>query len=138
MPDFIDTSVRVTLDQRGLARLLRLPGGLVDRDLRRRAERVAARARQTAPGGMKDTISVQVDGNGRSRQAHVVNSHPAARYVSEGTGQYGPRGSSYVIRPVRARALRFVVGGRVVYAKQVLHPGIKPNDFLKRSLQEAR
>lgn len=138
MAGLVGARVDVEVDRSALARILRLPGGLVDRDLRRRAERVAARARATAPGGMRDAISVELDGTGRGRRARVVLNHPAALYVTQGTGIYGRRGSSYPIRPRFARALRFVVGGRVVYAKQVTHPGIKPNDFLNKALQSAR
>lgn len=123
--------VDVTIDRSALARILRLPGGLVDRDLRRRAERVAARARRTAPGGMRNAISVVLEGAGRGRRARVVLNHHAAVFVTRGT-------RPHLIRPVRARALRFIVGGRVVYARLVRHPGNAKNDFLKDALREAR
>jgi hypothetical protein len=67
------------------------------------------------------------------------------KWVDEGTGTHGPRGTSYVIAPVRADFLRFNVphmpktrapGGvrrmgaqKVVYAKMVTHPGIEPRKF---------
>lgn len=51
-----------------------------------------------------------------------------AEYVHDGT-------RPHVIR-ARGRALRFVVGGRVVYARSVQHPGTRARPFLTRALQE--
>ncbi|WP_329173335.1 hypothetical protein [Streptomyces sp. NBC_01477] len=53
------------------------------------------------------------------------------RYVLDGT-------RPHVIRPRRARALRFQSGGSTVFAKVVYHPGTRPNNFLARSLHEGR
>ncbi len=39
----------------------------------------------------------------------------------------------HVIRPVRARVLRFAVRGAVVFAMRVQHPGTKPNPFIRRA-----
>lgn len=124
-------TVNVQIDPSRIARRLRLPGGIVDRDLRRRADRVAARARQTAPGGMRDRISVDLAGSGRQRRAVVVVDHPAAVFVIHGT-------RPHVILPRRARALRFTASGRVVFAARVNHPGTRPNPFLLRALEAAR
>ena len=40
------------------------------------------------------------------------------------------------IRPRRAQVLRFNVGGRVVFARVVNHPGTRPRPFLDRALRE--
>lgn len=42
----------------------------------------------------------------------------------------------HIIRPKNAKTLRFKVGGRVVYAKVVHHPGTRPRPFLDRALNE--
>ncbi len=125
------STVNVQIDPSRIARLVRLPGGIVDRDLRRRADLVASRARQSAPGSMKNAISVDLVGSGRQRRAEVVLNHPAAVFVVHGT-------QPHVIRPRRARALRFTSGGRVVFASRVNHPGNRPNPFLLRALEAAR
>jgi hypothetical protein len=51
-----------------------------------------------------------------------------APYVEEGTGIYGPHHAKYRIRAKGSAGggadfLRFVIGGRVIYAKEVWHPG---------------
>lgn len=42
----------------------------------------------------------------------------------------------HIIRPRRAKALRFRMGGRIVYAKFVRHPGTRARPFLDRALRE--
>ena len=42
----------------------------------------------------------------------------------------------HIIRPKNAKALAFKIGGRVVFAKVVHHPGTKAQPFLDRALRE--
>lgn len=49
-----------------------------------------------------------------------------AVYVHEGT-------RPHLIRPRRAKALRFQVGGRTVYAMRVSHPGTRARPFLRNA-----
>lgn len=125
------TTASVQINPSGIAQRIRLPGGIVDRDLRKRADRVAARARQTAPGGMRNSISVDLVGSGRQRRAQISVNHPAAVFVVHGT-------PPHVIRPRTTRALRFTKGSRVIFAARVNHPGSRPNPFLLRALEAAR
>jgi hypothetical protein len=122
--------VTVSIDATLIERALRRPGGIGERLLLRRADRVAQRARELAPGTMKDHITTHVESSGRGLAAYVVSEHPATQYVIYGT-------RPHIIRPRRARALRFEVGGRVVYAAYVRHPGTRANDFLGDALREA-
>lgn len=41
----------------------------------------------------------------------------------------------HVIRATHGKMLRFKQGGRVVYAKQVFHPGTRPNHFLTDAMR---
>lgn len=54
--------------------------------------------------------------------------------------EYGGQTKPHVIRPVRAQMLRFMVGGKVVFAKSVNHPGSKipERSYLRSSLAELR
>lgn len=42
----------------------------------------------------------------------------------------------HIIRPKNAKALRFRVGGRIVYARVVHHPGTRARPFLDRALRD--
>lgn len=42
----------------------------------------------------------------------------------------------YVIKPRTKKVLRFEVNGKVVFAKFVNHPGIKPNPFIDRAIDK--
>jgi hypothetical protein len=124
-------STSFDLDRGRIERMLRLPGGMVYRNMERRVRRVEAEAIRGAPGSMKERIRVQIQrGPGGEFRGVVSVKHRAALYVINGT-------RPHLIRPVRAKALRFTVGGQVVYARLVHHPGNKPNDFLRKALRAA-
>jgi len=59
---------------------------------------------------------------------------PLGKWLTGGTGIYGPRGVK--IRPVRAKALRFEIGGKVLFRASVR--GMKPNRFDQRALARMR
>jgi hypothetical protein len=125
-------STSFNLDRTRIERMLRLPGGLVYRNMERRVQRVEAEARRRAPGGMGRTIRAQIRrGSGGDFQGVISVNHPAALWVIGGTRPHR-------IQPRRpGGVLRFTTGGQVVYAKAVFHPGNKPNDFLVQSLRAA-
>ncbi|WP_328436875.1 hypothetical protein OHA71_06380 [Streptomyces sp. NBC_00444] len=126
-------STEFNLNRTAIQRMLRLPGGMVYRNMERRVRRVEAEARRRAPGSMGDADNLTVlirSGPGGDFQGVINSRHPATLYVIGGT-------RPHVIRPVRARALRFTVGGRTVYARVVMHPGTQPNNFLREALRAA-
>lgn len=119
------------IDWATVNRMLNSPTGVVGRDCQKRADRTAARARQFAPGSMSERIAppiVQRSAAGPS--ADITVRHHAVGYVINGT-------APHQIRPRTKKALRFTVGGRVVFARLVNHPGTQPNDFLNKALPAA-
>ncbi|MGM9571729.1 MAG: HK97 gp10 family phage protein [bacterium] len=57
-------------------------------------------------------------------------------YQHEGTGRYGPRRREYLIKPRRKELLRWSSKGKFYSAKQVIHPGVKPDPFLYLAAQK--
>jgi hypothetical protein len=124
-------STSFTLHRGRIERMLRLPGGVVWNNMERRVRRVEAEAIRRAPGGMKQRIRAQIRrGPGGDFQGIIKVEHPAAIYVLNGTRPHR-------IVPRTAKALRFTVGGQVVFAQVVNHPGTKANNFLKEALRAA-
>ena len=62
-------------------------------------------------------------------EAEIGPSAPYAIYI-----EYGTR--PHIIRPVRARALRFEVDGEVVFTRLIRHPGTKPQRFIRETAEE--
>ncbi|MBC9729258.1 hypothetical protein [Streptomyces sp. TRM68367] len=124
-------SVEVRIEPGRIARLLRRRGGRVERKLRERTERVARIAEREAPGSMGEYITWKVQDGPRGLKGVIVCDHPAVRFVLDGT-------RPHIIRPRRARALRFEVDGRVVFSAFVRHPGTRPNNFMARALRLGR
>lgn len=100
-------------------------------DLRDETERlIVQRAYDT--GRLSRAVTVQRSAEGvravRS-SAGVDEPDMLPRWISHGTGIYGPR--RQVIRPKKAKALRFVPkgGGGVVYAKSV--KGVRPREYMR-------
>jgi hypothetical protein len=67
--------------------------------------------------------------------ARVEGATPPAQYgiVHEFGGA-----KTYVINPVNKKALRFMVGGKVVFAKYVFHPPLPKRAFMAPALEEMR
>lgn len=121
----------IRIDWAAVERMLHSPTGMVGRDLQRRAGAVAAEARRTAPGSMPSRITgPDVGRRGTDLSASITSNHHATIWVTQGT-------RPHQIRPVRARALRFTVGGRIVFAKHVNHPGNRAADFMNKALHKA-
>ncbi len=128
---------RVTVNRNALRRLIEARSGTrAGADLDARAARVAREARRRVG---KDTLDL--------RKSIRVESGPGYRDIV--AGKVGTRTASYVlahhngsephvIRPRRAKALRFVIDGRVVFAAKVDHPGSPGTYFLTRALPAAR
>lgn len=131
-------SATVRIDASRFQRLLTSAGGPGNRFLARKAERVADLARVYAAG--HGSISSGIEAQpvvGKS--VKVLSSNVHTVLVHNGSRRHK-------IRPIGGRRsrsgrgpgyLRFEIGGRVVYAREVDHPGYKGDDFLTRALRNA-
>jgi len=132
--------VSVVLDRRAIQAVLVDQQGPVARDMRARAERVVALARQLVgvdTGRLRAAIRARPMTTVGGAPAYRVDTSnvPYARWHHDGTGLYGPR--RQVIRPVRAKALRFTPkgGNRPIFRAWVR--GQRGTFFLTRALEAA-
>lgn len=93
------------------------------------AQRAATVAKQIAPRRTgRLASSIRTGTTSRTGLWQVSTSiqadTPYARFVHEGT-------RPHVIRPRNARALRFEISGRVIFAARVNHPGTRARPFLR-------
>lgn len=86
-------------------------------------------------GGMADkSIVTQANSNGLGGTVSLdTGIAPYAPFLHGGTGIHGPSGKAFPIQARNGKALRFVAGGRFVFRRRVMNPGIKGDPFLYRS-----
>lgn len=90
-------------------------------------------------GGGKDRIPVLVVVYNKFTHDVIMGKKPSAllRTAKGGTKNYTllevmEYGSpAHVIKPVKAKVLKFEVGGKVVYTKKVHHPGTRPYGMVR-------
>ncbi len=80
-------------------------------------------------GNLRGQHKVRVARMPPGARGEVYNDADYAAVVHDGSGPY-------TIRPRKKKALRFVVGGRTVFAKSVQHPGTRGRPWLARAGQE--
>jgi phage gpG-like protein len=122
---------RIRLDRAALNRTIRQASRL---ELEEAGRQTLARARVLAPvdtGRLRASLRMQFSRTFTLRPRVTIGSDVAyAAFVNDGT-------RPHVIRPRRRGGrLRFVAGDRVVYARQVQHPGTRARPFLDRALRE--
>lgn len=80
-------------------------------------------------GALRSSIHMRHLVDTRGQYVMVGSPLPYARMHHEGT-------KPHVITPKRAKMLRFVRRGQVVYAHSVLHPGTKANKYLVDAMKK--
>lgn len=120
----------VRLDRADLRRAIR---GASRRELQEASRQVVNRAKVLAPvdtGRLRASI--------RADPPRLLTLRPSVKVGSdvEYAGMVHDGTRPHVIRPRRAQVLRFQVGGRVVFARVVNHPGTRARPFLDRALRE--
>lgn len=121
-------SYRIELNE---AELNRQAQAIARRRMRSLQRRIANQARQDVPvrtGNLGRRIKegdIQTVGP-RTVHGSVLDTADYALYVHEGS-------RPHLIRPRTAKALRFEIGGRTVFAKLVRHPGTRARPFLRNA-----
>jgi hypothetical protein len=98
-------------------------------EMRAEAIRLVALEREEAPkrtGKFARDIRYRTFNEGDALGFRTYTPQPLGSYIVLGT-------KAHTITPRRAKALRFVVDGRVVFTQRVRHPGTKPNKFIGRA-----
>jgi hypothetical protein len=118
----------LTIDRRKLELTARRGSAVKVQEITFRAAAIAA---ATAPGHMKEAVRPIFTGSKANPVGIIMVDHPAASFVLHGT-------KPHIIRPRQRKMLRFSVGGQLVFARLVHHPGTKPNNFLWEAVLKAR
>ena len=123
----------VRFDEAALHRLLNSTTGPVGRHMRTIGLKIYAGATSMAghrTGQLRRRMYVSQGTRGRYQYVEVGSKARHAYWLHEGT-------KPHRILPENGRLLRFNVGGRVVYARKVMHPGTRPNPFLTVPMRKA-
>lgn len=87
-------------------------------------------------GALAKATETQVVRTRRGAKLVIRNKKPYALAQEDGSGTHAGRGF-YAIEARRAKALRFVVNGRVFVRRRVMHPGVPATRFLYRAVVSA-
>jgi hypothetical protein len=132
------TQVNVNYDQNSVTAMLHAENGPVGRDMRRRGERVLARAKELVgidTGRLHNSLRLSNATVGGERAVTVWTPVRYARFHHDGTGIFGRSGRP--IRPKNARALRFKPRGSSAFVFAASVRGSRPNPFMREALLAA-
>jgi len=103
------------------------------------AQKVQALAIAKAPrltGKLAASITIRWEGKTTAIIGPQVKYGEYQEFGTASRGEFG--GQPYVIRPKTAGGvLAFKINGRTIITKQVTHPGVKAQPFMRPALQEA-
>lgn len=103
----------------------------IGRYLYKLGRRVQVLSKASAPidtGALRASIYLNYDSGFVNPSVTVGSNLRYAYMVHEGT-------SPHVITPNNARIMRFMAGGRIIYAQRVHHPGTPRTEFLSKHLR---
>ena len=126
MARFVEGINKVRFNEPKLDFMLNNPSGTVGRHMRRVGLTIQILAKSTAgvrTGALRASIYMKHNRKGKYQYVEVGSPLSYAKDHHEGT-----RPHSIMATP--GRVMRFNVGGRVVYAKKVNHPGTRGTRFL--------
>ncbi len=125
--------------QENFARADVIVKGALNRTLRRIGKVLVPVLKSETPvrtGKLKSTTIFTIEGGPDNQSltirqgARTIGGAFYGEFVREGT-------APHVIKPVKAKSLRFQIGDRVIFAKQVNHPGTKANKYHLRAMRRA-
>lgn len=82
--------------------------------------------RQSAAGSLKDATESRLIRTASGALVRIYSAKKTAEFIENGT-------AAHAIVARRAKALRFVVGGQVVFRRRVWHPGTRSYFFLRNA-----
>lgn len=88
-----------------------------------RFQNALVRACPVDTGVTRNSIRVSVRG-----ESLTVRMNEEGKWIEFGT-------PPHVIKPKSRKALKFKAGGETVFAKEVHHPGTRPNPFIRNTIQ---
>lgn len=112
------------------------PNGPIRRDLTRRAGAVQAHMTRGCPRRTGLLASTIRKNDGRSPRGPEIEILCGRDGMTDYLGYVLSGTDPHWIFP-HGRALRFMIGGTVVFATAVFHPGTSPDNFILRALPEA-
>lgn len=115
-----------------LDHLLNDPTGQVGVWLHKQGEKVVAGAKRQVgvkTGKLRESIYMEHNRDVKGQYLKIGSNVKYAYAHHEGT-------KPHIITPTAShKTLRFSVGTRIIYTRRVMHPGTRPNRFLKDSLK---
>jgi hypothetical protein len=90
-------------------------------------------------GALEGATKVRVIRTSSGNRLILSNSKKYALAQEYGSGLHATRGprAKYAIMPRRAKALRFVINGKVIYSRKVMHPGVPATRWLFQKTEAA-
>jgi HK97 gp10 family phage protein len=130
----VPVTKKFSLEKMQLPDLEQIPIKIRRKAVRAGTKIVALRTRETAPdsgrahkGKLRKSIRYQVRKGGREGVIQVKNR--IAHIVHDGA-------KGHWIRSKYGRFMAFRLRGRLVIARAIWHPGVRPNPFLTRAMEE--
>jgi len=111
--------------------LLNSPEGDVGKYLAKKSRLITAAAKAQVgvrTGALRSSIHMRHLRDSRGQYVKIGSNLDYALLHHQGT-------KPHVIRPDRAKVLRFVRGSRIIYTTSVMHPGTKANRYLSDNLK---
>lgn len=122
------------LDKAKLNAYLHTPSGDLWRYMERQGRQATAAAKRQVgvkTGKLRNSISMSHYGTANGQVVKIGSDVKYAYLHHQGT-------KPHIIKPDRAPVIRFSSGSRVIYSREIMHPGTRPNRYLSDQLKYFR